>query len=153
MPTPRPLKSSLAVEDPHIPGKGNLYRRYKDTPPEKRVIGRGQFRGQLGGLALQATSQEPTDENARALWRSAQRGGCIGSPDYIRENLRQYEEANLDVMVLIAQAGDRKHNDIVKSLKLFAKEVMPEFKERHKAHQKWRQEQLQGVPYLVNSSI
>jgi hypothetical protein len=31
--------------------------------------------------------------------------------------------------------------------------VLPEFKERHHLHQKWRDEQLAGVEYEVNSSI
>ena len=39
------------------------------------------------------------------------------------------------------------------SLELFAREVMPEFKERHRLHQEWRQRQLQGVSFPVNSSI
>ena len=39
------------------------------------------------------------------------------------------------------------------SLELFAKEVMPEFKERHAEQQSWRAEQLKGVDLLVNSTI
>jgi hypothetical protein len=31
--------------------------------------------------------------------------------------------------------------------------VIPEFKERHAEHQKWREEQLAGLEYPVNSSI
>ena len=40
------------------------------------------------------------------------------------------------------------------SLNLFAKEVMPEFQERHETkHRKWREEQLAGVDLLNNSTI
>jgi hypothetical protein len=39
------------------------------------------------------------------------------------------------------------------SLELFAKEVMPEFQERHEKHQKWREQQLEGVSVPVNSTI
>jgi hypothetical protein len=51
------------------------------------------------------------------------------------------------------QCGDRKHEDIMESLELFAKEVMPEFKDRHHVQQQWREEQLDGVKFPINSSI
>ena len=55
--------------------------------------------------------------------------------------------------MFILQCGDRKHEDIMASLELFAKEVMPEFHERHGQHQKWRERQLDGVKFEVNSTI
>ncbi len=78
----------------------------------------------------------------------------MGSPDFIRENLRACEDANLDTISFIVQCGDRKHEEIMDSLQLFAKEVMPEFQERHETkHRKWREEQLAGVDLLNNSTI
>jgi hypothetical protein len=98
--------------------------------------------------------QEPEDEGQRALYRAGRRGGFIGSPGFIRDNLRRYEEAHLDAMIFVAQCGDRKHEDIMASIELFAKEVMPEFQERHEKEQRpWREQQLAGVPYLNNSTI
>ena len=41
----------------------------------------------------------------------------------------------------------------MESLELFAKQVMPEFQERHEQHQKWREQQLDGVKHPINSSI
>jgi len=99
------------------------------------------------------TEKEPEDESARALYRAGRRGLFIGSPDYIRGNLRQYEQAHMDAVLFFIQCGDRKHSDILESLELFAREVMPEFKDRHHMHQKWRAQQLDGVRFLVNSSI
>jgi alkanesulfonate monooxygenase SsuD/methylene tetrahydromethanopterin reductase-like flavin-dependent oxidoreductase (luciferase family) len=131
----------------HQPGQVHLYRKFRDLPEAERQ----QQRLGLGGF--QAGATEPTDEVQRALWRAARRGGCIGSPDYVRDTLRRYEEAHLDVMVFVAQIGARRHEDIMRSLELFAKEVMPEFKERHDEHQRWRAQQLEGVPYPVNSTI
>ena len=93
---------------------------------------------------------EPEDESARALYRASQRGGFIGSPEFIRNNLRQYEEAHIDIVLFLAQSGDRPHEDIMPSLELFAKEVMPEFQDRHHHHHRWREQQLQGVSYAVN---
>jgi hypothetical protein len=36
---------------------------------------------------------------------------------------------------------------------MFAKEVMPEFQERHHQHEKWRMQQMDGIKYPVNSTI
>ena len=100
-----------------------------------------------------ATELEPEDESARVLYRMGRRGMFIGSPTFIRDNIRQYEAAHLDILNLFCQCGDRKHEDIMESLELFAKEVMPEFKDRHHLQQKWREEQLDGVKFPINSSI
>jgi hypothetical protein len=77
----------------------------------------------------------------------------IGSPEYIRENVRKYEAANVDMLLFILQCGDRKHEHIMESLELFATDVMPEFHERHRSQQKWRAEQLAGVKFEINSTI
>ncbi len=131
----------------HDPGRVHLYRQFRDLPEEERA----KQRLGLGGFIAGET--EPTDEVQRALWRAARRGGCIGSPTYVRETLRRYESAHLDVMVFAAQIGARRHEDVMRSLELFAREVMPEFKERHRQQQQWRAEQLAGVEYSVNSSV
>jgi hypothetical protein len=77
----------------------------------------------------------------------------IGSPEYIRENVRRYEAAHVDMLLFILQCGDRKHEDIMASLELFSREVMPEFQERHRKQQAWRERELAGVKFPVNSSI
>jgi phage regulator Rha-like protein len=78
----------------------------------------------------------------------------VGSPDRVRETLKIYEQQHLDVMIFVAQCGDRKHEHIMESIETFGKELLPEFKERHEIeHKRWRAEQLQGVDYPVNSSI
>jgi alkanesulfonate monooxygenase SsuD/methylene tetrahydromethanopterin reductase-like flavin-dependent oxidoreductase (luciferase family) len=126
---------------PRNPGHDHLYREFVDSRRAK-------------GTAASARNQEPEDEGQRALYRAGQRGGFIGSPSFIRENLRKYEAAHLDAMIFVAQCGDRKHEDIMESIELFAKEVMPEFQERHEKVQKpWRERQLAGVNFLNNSTI
>ena len=69
-------------------------------------------------------------------------GGCIGSPKTIRDRLLAYEEAGIDQIIFVAQAGATKHEDIVSSLRLFARELLPEFKERDREHQKLRESWL-----------
>ena len=73
-------------------------------------------------------------------------GGCIGSPRTIRERLLAYEEAGIDQIIFVAQAGATKHEDIMSSLRLFASELLPEFKERDVAHRRRREEWLAKEP-------
>ena len=56
--------------------------------------------------------------------------GCIGTPDQIREFVRAYEDAGVDELIFVSQAGRNRHEDICESMELFAAEVMPEFAER-----------------------
>jgi alkanesulfonate monooxygenase SsuD/methylene tetrahydromethanopterin reductase-like flavin-dependent oxidoreductase (luciferase family) len=139
----------------HTPGRANVYRRFKDTPEDERmgILGMRRRLGGFGSLGANTEDEEPENEVHRALWRAAKRGGCIGTPEFIRDTLLKYEAAHLDTMIFVAQSGARKHEDIMESIQLFGTKVLPEFKERHHLHQKWRDEQLAGVEYEVNSSI
>ena len=56
--------------------------------------------------------------------------GAIGTPEQIRDLCRRYEEAGVDQVIFVSQAGKNRHEHICESLELFAKEVMPEFAER-----------------------
>ena len=56
--------------------------------------------------------------------------GAVGTPDQLREFLRRYEEAGVDQLIFVMQAGKNRHEDIMASLELFGSEVLPEFKER-----------------------
>ncbi len=149
----------------HDHGGTNVYREFVDTPEEERLARiQARSQDQLANLAKaelnleQLRQQEPTDENQRALWRSAVAGlgvgAAVGSPDTLREFLGRYEASHLDVMLFIAQAGSRKHEDIMSSIELFGKKVLPEFKERHETeHRKWREEQLDGVRFPISCSV
>jgi alkanesulfonate monooxygenase SsuD/methylene tetrahydromethanopterin reductase-like flavin-dependent oxidoreductase (luciferase family) len=112
-----------------------------------------EFRQRQAATGEAATALEPADESARALYRAGRRGLFIGSPDYIRENLRAYERSHMDAVLFFVQCGPRRHEHIMESMELFGKRVLPEFVDRHSEHQKWRAEQLQGARFPVNSSI
>jgi alkanesulfonate monooxygenase SsuD/methylene tetrahydromethanopterin reductase-like flavin-dependent oxidoreductase (luciferase family) len=71
-------------------------------------------------------------------------GGLIGSPETLRRRLRKFEESNIDQVILLAQAGKNRHEDICDSLRLFAAEVMPEFHDHEEEHQAWKQGVLSG---------
>ncbi len=68
----------------------------------------------------------------------------IGSPDTIRQRLKELEDGHVDQVILLNQAGKNTHKDICDSLELFAKEVMPEFQQRDDEQQEWKQAVLNG---------
>ncbi len=72
----------------------------------------------------------------------------IGSPATIRERLKELEDANVDQVILLNQAGKNTHEDICESLRMFAAEVMPEFHDREPQHQAWKQSVLAGETVL-----
>jgi alkanesulfonate monooxygenase SsuD/methylene tetrahydromethanopterin reductase-like flavin-dependent oxidoreductase (luciferase family) len=141
----------------HEHGRTNLFREFVDTPPEERVAQLSLGRDQLAALAeteLQVAEQEPTNENARALWRAAKARSSVGTPDQLRDYLRNFEDAHQDVMLFVAQVGSRKHEDIMASIDLFGRTVLPDIKERHETiHRPWREQQLQDIRHAVSSSI
>ena len=131
----------------HHPAKENLFKRYIDSSPEAKA----RFEAQT---AAQISQEEPKDEVQRALYRAARERNSVGTVDQVRENLLRYEKQNLDTLIFIAQAGDRKHEHIMESIEKVGKQIIPDFKERHeKHHKKWREEQLDGVEFPINSSI
>lgn len=72
--------------------------------------------------------------------------GCIGNPSQVRETLRQYEYAGVDQVIFIQQGGRNKHEHICESLELFAREILPEFRERDAAEVQAKREKL--APFI-----
>jgi alkanesulfonate monooxygenase SsuD/methylene tetrahydromethanopterin reductase-like flavin-dependent oxidoreductase (luciferase family) len=107
----------------HKPGRTNLFDEFK-VARDKRL------------------QENPVDT------KTAQSGGAggIGTPDDMREHLRKFEQAGVDQVTFIQQAGMNKHEHICESLELFAADVMPEFKEREAERLRRKQEEL--APYI-----
>ena len=76
--------------------------------------------------------------------QQALRNGLIGSPETIRKRLRLFQDAHVDQVILLNQAGKTTHEDICASLDLFAREVMPEFHARQSVQDAWKQDVLAG---------
>jgi hypothetical protein len=55
--------------------------------------------------------------------------GAIGSPDQVSDLVARYEQAGVDQVIFVLQAGRNRHEHICQSLELFAAEVMPQFAE------------------------
>src|SRR5688500_16488260 len=59
--------------------------------------------------------------------------GATGTPDQIREYLSRFEEAGVDQLIFVMQAGKNRHEDICEAIELFGKDVLPAFKDRDAA--------------------
>jgi alkanesulfonate monooxygenase SsuD/methylene tetrahydromethanopterin reductase-like flavin-dependent oxidoreductase (luciferase family) len=83
-------------------------------------------------------------------WRGSERhakamaAGLIGSPETLRNKLREFSKSHIDQIILLNQAGKNTHEDICSSLELFAREVMPEFHDMEPDHQEWKRGVLAG---------
>ncbi len=140
-----------AVGGKHQPGGSNVYRDFLNRSGET-----AQMQAQRGGFLSPAeiASGEPEDDIQKALYRAARSGNAIGTVETLRKTLLKYEEQHLDVMIFVAQCGDRSHEHIMESIETFGKELLPEFKERHeREHKAWRADQLKGVDAVINSSV
>jgi alkanesulfonate monooxygenase SsuD/methylene tetrahydromethanopterin reductase-like flavin-dependent oxidoreductase (luciferase family) len=107
----------------HKPGRTNLFEEFK-VARDKRL-------------------QESPVDSQTALSGGA---GGIGTPDDMREHLRKFEQAGVDQVTFIQQAGLNRHEHICESLELFAAEVMPEFKAREAERLQRKQKEL--APFI-----
>jgi alkanesulfonate monooxygenase SsuD/methylene tetrahydromethanopterin reductase-like flavin-dependent oxidoreductase (luciferase family) len=70
----------------------------------------------------------------------------VGSPDEVRRHFEDLEAAGLDQVILLHQAANYKHENIMHSLDLFARNVLPDFIERDKLSQS--QKEIALEPYI-----
>ena len=92
-------------------------------------------------------SQVPGETDIWQLYRQttqdpAEGRAGIGTPDQVREHLEIMEDAGVDQVVFIQQAGANLHEDICESLELFAERVLPDFKARDAGHVAKKNERL-----------
>jgi alkanesulfonate monooxygenase SsuD/methylene tetrahydromethanopterin reductase-like flavin-dependent oxidoreductase (luciferase family) len=71
--------------------------------------------------------------------------GAVGTPAQVRELIRGYADAGVDMLIFVSQAGRNRHEDICESLELFAAEVMPELKDGEDDREKRKQERLSSA--------
>ena len=71
-----------------------------------------------------------------------QSSGGIGTPGDLRELAHSYQEAGVDQIIFLQQAGRNPHAEICQSLQLFADEVLPEFRDARQAREAAKAEEL-----------
>jgi len=55
---------------------------------------------------------------------------AVGTPEMLRTRMKEFEEAGIDQVVCLSQAGNVPHELLCSSIELFSREVLPEFKDR-----------------------
>ena len=63
--------------------------------------------------------------------------------------MHSYEDAGVDQIILLQQAGRNAHADICASLELFARDVLPEFKAKAAEREARKAEEL--APYIAKA--
>jgi alkanesulfonate monooxygenase SsuD/methylene tetrahydromethanopterin reductase-like flavin-dependent oxidoreductase (luciferase family) len=71
----------------------------------------------------------------------------IGTPDDMKKHLKGFQEAGVDQVIFMQQAGRNKHQHICESLELFASDVMPDFKAEVAAREVKKTTEL--APYIA----
>ena len=134
--------SHYYIHGTHLPGTTDIWKEFEEN------------RDEMGFERINAL----TDVARLAAGELADGGltslrGCIGTPDQIREFVRGYENAGVDEIIFVSQAGKNSHEHICESMELFAKEVMPEFAERADAVEAAKRERhAEAIERLSNIS-
>jgi alkanesulfonate monooxygenase SsuD/methylene tetrahydromethanopterin reductase-like flavin-dependent oxidoreductase (luciferase family) len=104
----------------HVPGKTDVWSEFQER------------RHEMGYSPEVAAALEQERLGAKVAAGGGDSGlrGAVGTPDQLRDYLRRYEEAGIDQLIFIQQAGRNQHEHIMESLELFGREVLPEFKDR-----------------------
>jgi len=116
----------------HEPGKTDVWAQY---------VERRAKHGYDPDAVKAAVEQERLGAKVAAGDSTGLRG-ATGTPEQLREYIRRFEEAGVDQLIFVMQAGKNRHEHIMESLQLFADEVMPEFKEREPEHQRRKAERV-----------
>ncbi len=116
-------QQKLVAED-FVPGCSNMWEEF--------LAARGDASDQL----IQA-----------AMARAEYDGAGIGTPEDMRRHLASMQEAGVDQVILLQQAGRNSNRNICESLQLFADTVMPEFSKDVEAREARKAEEL--APFIA----
>ncbi len=114
----------------HQPGRTNVWDEFQERRAafgfDRQVA--SQTGGQLGAQIF---------EQGLGSLR-----GAVGTPAQVRDLLRGYEDAGVDQVIFVSQAGRNRHEHICEALELFAEQVMPELHDGDDAREKAKLERL-----------
>jgi len=97
----------------HVPGETDVWKEYIEKRSEvgySPEIEAALNEERLGAKVAAGTRPGP---------------GCDRTPEQIREYVQRFEDAGVDQLIFVMQAGKNKHEDICESLEIFGREVLP----------------------------
>ena len=114
----------------HRPGHSNLWKEFTERRAEV-------------GFAREIINPDAAPLGVRLLQEGlGSLRGAIGTPEQIADLVGRYEQAGVDQVIFVAQAGNNRHDHICESLELFAAEVMPRFAGRAEEREAQKRERL-----------
>jgi alkanesulfonate monooxygenase SsuD/methylene tetrahydromethanopterin reductase-like flavin-dependent oxidoreductase (luciferase family) len=118
----------------HRPGRTDVWAEYQ------------QRRGEVGYSPDVAAAVEQERLGAKvAAGETEGLRGAVGDVEQVREYVRRYEEAGVDELIFVMQAGRNLHEHICEAIELFGTEILPEFAERADHAEKAKDERLAGA--------
>jgi alkanesulfonate monooxygenase SsuD/methylene tetrahydromethanopterin reductase-like flavin-dependent oxidoreductase (luciferase family) len=124
----------------HRPGRTDLWAEYLESRAEHGY----------DPQAVAAAAGRGDDLGAKTVHEGVSGlRGAMGTPDQVREYLRRYEECGVDQVILSSAAGRNRHEHVMESLELFAREVLPEFAARDEAQTTQKAERLAPIVEAV----
>ena len=87
-----------------------------------------------------------TEELIASVKRARTYVSGIGTPEDLTSHIAEFEEAGVDQMIFLQQAGRNLHSEICESLELFASDVLPKFTGRQAEKAATKEAEL--APYI-----
>jgi alkanesulfonate monooxygenase SsuD/methylene tetrahydromethanopterin reductase-like flavin-dependent oxidoreductase (luciferase family) len=106
----------------HVPASTNVWEEFRERRDKMGYSPEASLATRLGTLGAKVATGDSTGLR-----------GATGTPAQLREFLRRYEEAGVDQLIFVMQAGKNRHEHIMESIELFGTQVLPEFVERDDA--------------------
>ncbi|MHB8431455.1 MAG: LLM class flavin-dependent oxidoreductase [Acidimicrobiales bacterium] len=103
----------------HVPATTDVWAEFLERRGTRGYSPEAALAARQGTLGAKAAAGDETGLR-----------GAVGTPAQLRQFLHRYEEAGVDQLIFVMQAGRNRHEDIMESLELFGTEVLPEFVER-----------------------
>jgi alkanesulfonate monooxygenase SsuD/methylene tetrahydromethanopterin reductase-like flavin-dependent oxidoreductase (luciferase family) len=100
---------------PHSPGRTDVWTEFEQ-------------RREQSGFARHIVRPEQAPLGVRLLQQGlGSLRGAIGTPRQVHDLVARYQQAGVDQVIFVLQAGRNRHEHICESLELFAQQVMPAF--------------------------
>ncbi len=106
----------------HVPARTNVWEEFQERRGKMGYSPEAAVASRMGTLGATVASGDVTGLR-----------GATGTPAQLREFLRRYEDAGVDQLIFVMQAGKNRHEHIMESIELFGAQVLPEFAERDEA--------------------
>jgi alkanesulfonate monooxygenase SsuD/methylene tetrahydromethanopterin reductase-like flavin-dependent oxidoreductase (luciferase family) len=116
----------------HVVGDSDIWREFQERRDE-------------AGFARHIVTPDQAPLGVRLLQEGlGSLRGAIGTPDQVSDLVSRYEEAGVDQVIFVMQAGRNRHEHICESLELFGAKVLPRFAEGREEREADKAERLAG---------